>query len=157
MVGIVGRSGRAWDGVFAKATAGDLIVKNVKNESSSCFWCGSPSKMAAIVGDKRFCGALCQRDYTANEWPSWMTGRIGPEPNKSWHMTGEFLCLAAPNRFRQMFRKRGEQQTAIIERQRTEFPWLPEPLGIGIDYPSWDQVLIWAGSTVTDATGGQKL
>lgn len=121
-----------------------------------CVWCEKPLPKKPIQdGDALLCGVSCQRDRAENEWPSWATGRIGPEPDHNWHMTGDFLCLSAPNRYRQMFRKRGdldEKQKAIMELQRREFPHLSNPLGLDIDFPSWDQVLIWKGPTVAEAT-----
>jgi hypothetical protein len=72
-------------------------------------------------------------------------------------MTGEFLCLSAPNRYRTIFRAREAceiSQVRIKEMQEKDFPWLSNPMGLDVDYPTWDQVLIWKGQTVADARRG---
>ena len=76
-------------------------------------------------------------------------------------MSGGYLCLSAPNRYRQIYRRHGVphmQQEEIVALQRAEFPWLDNPMGLDFDagpdgavMASWDQVLIWKGPTVADA------
>lgn len=123
-----------------------------------CTWCyATLPKKPLVVGDESLCSTNCAQDMKENDYPSWMTGRVGAPPDREWHLTGDYLCLTAPNRYRQMFRKRGvlsEIQQSIVARQRLEFPWLPNPVGLSIDFPSWDMILIWEGSTVANALEG---
>ncbi len=144
----------------------------MSGDKKLCHWCEMPlPKRPFIATDGGwqgiggvFCTKQCHADSVANEWPSWMTGRIGVEPVRDWHMSWGFLCISAPNRYRQLFRKRGkveERQAAIIALQRADYPWLPNPMGLDFDagpdgaiMASWDQVLIWYGPSLADARAG---
>jgi hypothetical protein len=119
-------------------------------EERLCYWCEKPVSKKRING---FCGDSCEKDCIENHWPSWMNGRIGKIPNQEWHMTGDYLCLSAPNKFRNLYRKRLSLETVqknIINLQSETWPHLKNPLGLDFDYPSFDQVIIWLGPTVRD-------
>lgn len=121
-----------------------------------CCWCEKqrlPKKKEKIVHEV-FCGHACYNDYVANSYPNWMTIQRAPMAPQEIHFTDSYLCLSAPNRYRQMFRKRSNDvQTPIIERQRAEYPWLPFPRGLDFDAhtppecvcSTWDMVLVWGG------------
>ena len=121
---------------------------------SICWWCEMKlPKKPYILGNAIFCNEKCYIDSIENRWPSWMTGRIGPEPNRNFHQTGSFLCLSAPNRYRQAYRKSDPEKSdnkVIIEMQNKDFPELKNPSGIDIDFPSFDQVLIWENQSLKD-------
>lgn len=116
-----------------------------------CIWCEKQT-----IPKKRqdyFCSDHCEKDYIENKWPSWMNGRIGKTPHQEFYMTNDYLCLSAPNKFRNLFRKHGsiqEAQKNIINLQLEIWPYLKNPLGLDFDYPSWDQILIWHGPTIQD-------
>lgn len=120
---------------------------------SLCYWCEQPLPKKAIASKSIFCGKGCETDHEKNSYPSWMTGRIGPTPNQDWHMSCDYLCLSAPNKYRRIFRKRGELsalQDEIMSLQKTDFPHLWGELGCDIDWPSWDLVILWKGPTRHD-------
>ena len=103
---------------------------------SICWWCEMKlPKKPYILGNAIFCNEKCYIDSIENRWPSWMTGRIGPEPN------------------RQAYRKSDPEKSdnkVIIEMQNKDFPELKNPSGIDIDFPSFDQVLIWENQSLKD-------
>jgi len=72
-----------------------------------------------------------------------MSGRIGLPPPSEFHVTGDYLCISAPNRYRNAWRRKHCTQDEIIVMQRSDWPHLVNPLGIDIDFPTWDQVLVW--------------
>lgn len=120
-----------------------------------CFWCEKELPKKGFIEREQmvFCGQGCCDDYQISSYPKWMTGRIGLEPTQKWHMTYNLLCLSAPNKYRAVFRKHGEFpeiQSQIIEMQRKEYPHLKGPIGLQIDYPTWDQVIAWENSTLKD-------
>lgn len=110
-----------------------------------CVWCETklPKKK---WGDRVFCGKQCEADALANFYPSWVTGRVGPESDRTLHKTGDFLCLSAPNKYRNMLRKRRSEyitRAIVIVNQGLDFPELVNPCGLDVDYPSFDLVLTW--------------
>lgn len=125
-----------------------------------CCWCEKSLPNKHIEDDKGFiyCGQSCVSDREKNKYPSWVTGRIGPDPPKNWYVIFGILCLSAPNKYRQIYRKKlpdDEIAASIIEEQIKQFPWINNPIGIGIDPYSWDTVIMWENQTVIDALRGQ--
>lgn len=128
-----------------------------------CCWCEQRlPKKPLIVENQIFCGKTCHADSLEYGWPSWMAGRIGAKPTQDWHMSYGYLCLSAPNRYRNVFRRRchtrDDAQAIVMEMQAKEFPHLTNPQGLDCDagpdgaiMARWDQVLIWLGPTVADA------
>ena len=109
-----------------------------------CFWCQKrlPKNIEKRVC-KTFCGKHCHGDFMANSYPSWMTGRIGPPPQQGLQTAYGYWYITAPNRYRQMFRKKSNNgQEEIVERQRVEYPALSFPRGIDFSL-DWDMVLLW--------------